>query len=401
MDFEPLRQLIAELNRQGALRIILQLLVILVVAALALRGAQRTVNGIVGQLFDREATEGTAQELSALEVAKRKETLQTLGGGAARTMVLIIALLMALQVLTIDIGPAIAGLGIAGIALGLGAQSLVKDYLAGAFILIENQYGKGDVVSVAGVTGTVEDLSLRRTTMRDLDGTVHMVPNGLIGVASNLTRVWARINLDVAIKDPARLEDATAIVDRVGQEMAEDPAWRKRVLSAPKVDRVKGLAATGVTLKVLGTVSAADRWAAAGELRRRVAAAFGRTGSSSAAELRPRAPNRPRGCAATRPRFTLATATPSISTIRPLLTCLRVSVPDWIEVNVSAVTSCLRSAVGELVARSIVRTARPFQSTCTLPQLVQRVTRSVTLSALMPLRVSWAPTDEDLLNVRS
>jgi small conductance mechanosensitive channel len=270
MDLEWLRQLIADLDRQGALRIILQLLVIVVVGAIALRGAQRAVDSVVGRLFDREASEGTAQELSAGEVAKRKGTLQTLGGGVARTLILVIGLLMALQVLTIDIGPAIA--------LGLGAQSLVKDYLAGAFILIENQYGRGDVVTIAGVTGTVEDLSLRRTTMRDLDGTVHVVPNGLIGVASNLTRVWARINLDIAVRDPACLEEATAIVDRVGREMAEDPAWRRRVLSSPRVDRVKGLAGAGVTLKVLGTVVAADRWAAAGELRRRVAGAFATEG---------------------------------------------------------------------------------------------------------------------------
>lgn len=278
MDLEGLRQLLADLDRQGALRIGLQLVVIIVAALVALRASQRTVNGVVGRMFDREAAEGTAQELSAVEVAKRKETLQTLSVGVLRTLILVIALLMALQVMTIDIGPAIAGLGIAGIAIGLGAQSLVKDYLAGAFILIENQFGKGDVISIAGATGTVEDLSLRRTTLRDLDGTVHMVPNGLIGVASNLTRIWARINIDLAIKDPAKVEQAMGIVDRVGTEMAEDPAWSRRVLSAPRVDRVKSLAATGVTIKVLGTVGAADRWAAAGELRRRILVGFAAEG---------------------------------------------------------------------------------------------------------------------------
>jgi small conductance mechanosensitive channel len=274
MDLEPVQRLIGDLDRQGALRIILQLLVIGVVAVIALRGAQRLVDGVIGRLFDREASEGTAQELTAVEVAKRKETLQTLGGGVARTLILIIALLMALQVLTIDIGPAIAGLGIAASRLGLGAQSLVKDYLAGAFILIENQFGKGDVVTVAGVTGTVEDLSLGGPRCAISTGPSTWCPNGLIGVSSNLTRVWARINLDIAIKDPTRLEEATVIVDAVGREMAADPAWRRRVLSAPQVDRVKGLAASGVTIKVLGTVGAGDRWSAAGELRRRVASAF-------------------------------------------------------------------------------------------------------------------------------
>lgn len=278
MDLEALRQLFVDLDRQGVLRILLQLAVIIVVAALALRFAQRATDRVVTRLLDREASDGTAQELSAIEIGKRKDTLRTLGGGVLRTLILVIALLMALQVMTIDIGPAIAGLGIAGIAIGLGAQSLVKDYLAGAFILIENQFGKGDVVKIAGMTGTVEDLSLRRTSLRDLDGTVHMVPNGLIGVASNLTRVWARINVDLPIRDPARMEEARAIVDDVGRALREDPAWRRRVLDAPRVDRVKSIAASGVTLNVLGTVAAADRWAASGELRRRLVAALSAAG---------------------------------------------------------------------------------------------------------------------------
>jgi small conductance mechanosensitive channel len=174
----------------------------------------------------------------------------------------------------IDIAPAIAGLGIVGIAVGFGAQSLVRDYIAGAFILIENHYARGDTVTVAGVTGTVEDLTLRRTTLRDMEGTVHSVPNGLIGVSSNLTRVWARLNLDVVVRDPAAVPRATEIVDRVGRELYDDPAWKRRVLEAPRVDRVKALAGTGITLKVLGVVAAAARWAAAGEMRRRIVEAF-------------------------------------------------------------------------------------------------------------------------------
>ena len=110
---------------------------------------------------------------------------------------MIIAALMILGTLGLDIGPAVAGLGVVGIAVGFGAQTLVRDYLNGSLILIENQFTKGDVVRLAGVAGTVEDFSLRRTTLRDIDGVVHTVPNGEIKVASNLTRVWARINQDV------------------------------------------------------------------------------------------------------------------------------------------------------------------------------------------------------------
>src|SRR5207248_340466 len=150
------------------------------------------------------------------------------------------------------IGPAIAGLGIAGIAIGFGAQSLVKDYLNGALILIENHFSRGDVVRLAGVSGTVEDFSLRRTTLRDLDGVVHTVPNGEITIASNLTRTWARINQDVVIAYGTDIDAATDVVDEVGKEMAADPAWKRRVLEAPRVDRVAALGEYGVTLKILG-----------------------------------------------------------------------------------------------------------------------------------------------------
>ena len=150
----------------------------------------------------------------------------------------------------------------------------MKDYLNGALILIENQFSKGDVVRIAGVSGTVEDFSLRRTTLRDLDGTVHTVPNGEIGVASNLTRVWARVNQDVTVAYGTDIDKAIEVVDSVGKALAEDPVWKRRLLEPPRVERVEALGEYGVTLKVLGTVRATERWNAAGELRKRLLSAF-------------------------------------------------------------------------------------------------------------------------------
>ena len=124
------------------------------------------------------------------------------------------------------------------------------------------------------MTGTVEDFSLRRTTLRDLDGTVHSVPNGAISVASNMTRVWARINQDVTVAYSTDIDKATDVVDDVGRQLAGDPDWTHRFLEAPRVERVEALGEYGVTLKILGTVRAPDRWAAAGELRKRLLAAF-------------------------------------------------------------------------------------------------------------------------------
>jgi small conductance mechanosensitive channel len=252
----------------------LPVLLVVVVAFVLLRASRLFVHGVVKALMDREATEGTAQELSAVELKKRMDTLDGLGGNVIRFFIVVIAGLMVLRSLGLDVGPAIAGLGVVGVAVGFGAQHLVRDYLNGALILIENQFSKGDVIRAAGVSGTVEDFSLRRTTLRDLDGVVHTVPNGEILVASNLTRVWARINQDVTVAYGTDIDAATEVVDEVGRQMAADALWKRRVLEAPRVDRIAALGDYGVTLKILGTVRAPDQWAAAGELRKRLLAAF-------------------------------------------------------------------------------------------------------------------------------
>jgi small conductance mechanosensitive channel len=253
---------------------ILPILLIVVIAALCIRIARTLIRGIVKALLDREVSEGTAQELSAVEVRKRMDTLDSLATNVIRLFILLIAGVMILGELKLNIGPAVAGLGIVGIAVGFGAQSLVKDYFNGALILIENQYSKGDVVSIAGVTGGVEDFSLRRTTLRDLDGVVHTVPNGEIRVASNRTRVWARINLDVTVAYGTDIERATRVVNDVGAAIAAEPDWRRRLMEPPHVERIEALGEYGITIKVLGLVRAQEQWAASGELRKRLLAAF-------------------------------------------------------------------------------------------------------------------------------
>jgi moderate conductance mechanosensitive channel len=253
---------------------VLPILLVLLVAVIAMRLASLFVHGIVKALLDREATEGTAQELSAVEVKKRMDTLDDLGAHAIQFFIVVIAALMVLGHLGLDIVPAVAGLGVIGIAVGFGAQTLVRDYLNGALILVENQFSIGDVVRLAGVAGTVEDFNLRRTTVRDLDGVVHTIPNGEIKVASNLTRVWARINQDVTVAYGTDIDRAIDIVDGVGKAMEEDPVWKRRVLEPPRVERVEALGEYGVTLKILGSVRAPEQWAAAGEFRKRLLAAL-------------------------------------------------------------------------------------------------------------------------------
>ncbi len=249
-------------------------LLIVVIGLVLVKLARIGVGTTVKALLDRETSEGTAQELSAVEIKKRMDTLEGLGTTVIRLFVVVIGGVMILGELHLDIGPAVAGLGVVGIAVGFGTQSIVRDYFTGALILVENQFSKGDVVSLAGVSGTVEDFSLRRTTLRDLDGVVHTVPNGEIKVASNKTRVWARINLNVTIAYGTDVERATRVVDDVGRAMVADPEWRRRLMEAPHVERVEAMGEYGITIKILGLVRATEQWAAGGELRKRLLAAF-------------------------------------------------------------------------------------------------------------------------------
>jgi moderate conductance mechanosensitive channel len=160
----------------------------ILIAAGAAYGALRIAIRVgVRHLLERRRATLT-EAAAAIELERRVTTLAGLALRIAGAVIAVIGVLMVLSEFEIDIGPAIAGLGVVGIAVGFGAQTLVRDWLAGIFIVLENQYNLGDLVRIAGVSGVVEELSLRRTMLRDTDGAVHIVPNGQIVVASNLTR---------------------------------------------------------------------------------------------------------------------------------------------------------------------------------------------------------------------
>ena len=243
-------------------------------AAIAIRLADRATRRVFRFIVSRRVEHDMTDPLTALEVRKRLETIDSFIRWVVRAFIVLIAILTVLIEFRIDLGPTVAGLGVIGIALGLWSQTIVRDYFNGLLILLENQFSVGDVVRIAGVSGAVEEFSLRRTILRDLDGIVHIVPNGEIKVASNLTRTWARINLDVTVAYGTDIERVKDIVDEVGRTMADDPNWAARILEAPRIERVEALGDYGVTLKILGQVRPADRWAASGELRLRLLRAF-------------------------------------------------------------------------------------------------------------------------------
>lgn len=212
------------------------------------------------------------------EAEKRVKTLSRIFVGTGSVLVFLVAVFMILSEVGIDVTPLIAGLGIAGIAVGFGAQSLVKDMIAGVFILLENQYRVGDVARVADVIGIVDEINLRRTVLRDLDGIVHFVPNGEIRVASNYTRQWSRVNLNVSVSYGTDLDHAIAVINRVCEHMAQEKYWKSAITETPQVLRVDSLGDSGIDIKILGTTKPIRQWEVMGELRKRIKRTFDEEG---------------------------------------------------------------------------------------------------------------------------
>jgi len=252
----------------------LSFVVIVVAALVSLQLLQRAIPAAIARAVMRESTPLTEHDLR-----KRAETLSTVLLGAARISVLVVALLMVVGELGVDILPVIAGLGIGGIAIGLGAQSLVRDAINGVLILTENQFGRGDMIKVAGVQGWVEEVNLRRTVLRDLDGTLHSVPNSEIKVSSNLTRGYSGVDLIVSVGSAQDVDRALAVINEAGQGLRDDLEVGEDVLEAPRVARVDNItAAGGVELRVAGRVTPGAQWKVTSALRRRIVRAFDEQG---------------------------------------------------------------------------------------------------------------------------
>ena len=205
---------------------------------------------------------------------KRTNTLLSIFKGMGRVFIVIVAIMMVLSEVGIAVAPVLAGFGIIGIAIGFGAQYLIRDLIAGIFIILENQYRVGDVARVADIAGLVEEVTLRKTVLRDLDGIVHYVPNGEIRTASNFTRHFARVNLNVSVAYDTDLDHAISVINRVGKGLADDENWREKIISPPKVERVDNLGDSGIEIKILGDVKPIQQWAVMGELRLRLKKAF-------------------------------------------------------------------------------------------------------------------------------
>ena len=228
-------------------------------------GARRVVKIIARRII---AAVDDGDDSTFTEAEQRGHTLAQLVKSFGTVLVMALALLATLDVF-VDIGPLLAGAGILGLAFSFGAQSLVKDLIAGFFILMENQFVVGDTIEVAGKSGTVERMTLRVVTLRDAEGTMHVVPNGQITTVSNRTRKWARAVVDVGVSYAADTDRVVAVLRHELEAFAASTEWQGKLEEAPEVLGVESLGENAVVIRSRIKVQAGTQWDVARELRRR------------------------------------------------------------------------------------------------------------------------------------
>lgn len=234
--------------------------------------------GVLRTIRRRVSAKGTSAAGSLDEVRQRRQTLASVVTAAGTAVIVSVALMMILEELGMDLAPLLATAGVAGLAIGFGAQTLVKDIIGGIFILLENQYAIGDVVQAAGVDGVVERVNLRTTILRDVYGVVHVVPNGEIRVLSNKTKGWSRAVLDIGVgygEDPDRV---IAVLEEVGRDIVEDPVYGALLLETPTVPGVESFGESSVTIRMMARTLPLKQWDVARELRRRIKHRFDEEG---------------------------------------------------------------------------------------------------------------------------
>jgi len=245
----------------------MRILIIVIGAFVVQYVSSKFIDKLIRRLVPRGGTSKESEE-------KRENTLIQVFKGTSYILIWLVVLMMLLNESGIAIGPILAAAGVAGVAIGFGAQYLIRDIITGIFILLENQYRVGDVVCFDATCGAVETISLRVTTLRDLDGTVHHVPHGEVKRVSNLSKDFSRVNIDIGIAYDSKLEKVIEVVNKVGEDMASDPVWSGVITKDPAFLRVESFADSAIVIKILGETLPIKQWDVAGELRKRLKIAF-------------------------------------------------------------------------------------------------------------------------------
>lgn len=206
--------------------------------------------------------------------AQQVRTLAAVINSVGVFLVMFVSTLMILGTLGLNLGPLLASAGIVGLAIGFGAQTLVKDVINGFFILLENQYDVGDTVRIAGVKGTVENMSLRHTTLRDEDGTIHIVPNSAILIVSNTTRDWSQLTLKVVVAYSEPSDRIVALLKQLGEEIRHDPAYADDIVSEIQVPGIDRIGNGEAEYLMLIKTRPSKQYGVSRELRRRIKECF-------------------------------------------------------------------------------------------------------------------------------
>jgi len=261
------------------LAVVLRMLLHRAIRRLVSSAAEGTVPVVLRPLHDR--TKGRLLEASPLLSERRRQRSETIGSvlrSVASIVVFSIAAAMVLGELGFDLGPVVASAGIVGVAVGFGAQNLIKDFLNGIFMILEDQYGVGDVIDAGEATGTVEAVGLRSTRVRDVAGTVWHIRNGEIVRIGNKSQGWARAVLDIPVAWDTDIPHVRDVVKAAADEVWEAEDWSGKILEAPEVWGVEDLGASGLVIRLVVKTAPLEQWGVARELRERVKAAFDREG---------------------------------------------------------------------------------------------------------------------------
>lgn len=266
---DPLNPLIDWIQNTTLGQILALIFVLLVVWLIAKYFLRKLISRIIGK----------NKYSSKSERKKREDTLVSVFWTLLNILVWVSAVVGVLVIVGVNLTGVIAGAGIVGVAIGIGAQNVIKDYTSGMFIILEDQFRKGDIVGFldigdGSIGGVVEDVSLRMTKLRDLDGNLHFIPNGAMVAVTNRSFGWASVNIDLNVSYDSDLEQVKEIINSVGESMLQEEKWTEVILEPVQFLRVDSFGDSSVVVKALGKVTPANQWEVAGEFRLRIKKAF-------------------------------------------------------------------------------------------------------------------------------
>jgi len=248
-----------------------RILIILIAAFVAYRVMKLVVRKFRESVEDDDPT-------TRSELEKRAETLSRIIQQVSVVAIFLVSGMLLMKELGFDIGPLIAGAGIVGLAVGFGAQNLVRDIITGFFLLLENQIRVGDVVEISGKSGLVEQLNLRTTVLRGIDGNVHVVPNGEITTVTNMTREWSRALLDIGVAYKESVDRVIQTLKEIGSEFGKDPKWKPFLIDSLEIPGVNEFGDSAVVVRIMQKTIPLKQWEVARELRRRIKNRFDELG---------------------------------------------------------------------------------------------------------------------------